>query len=76
MRFDPDKCPECGKDPRGTIDEIPGCALIDRQEDGSFEWAGETDVWWDGQMTVRDDEQRVTLTCHWGHEWQAKEVTT
>ena len=49
---------------RGTLETLSGVALAERwgrTKDGllSFEWAGETDVWWDEQKTVRIDGERV-----------------
>jgi hypothetical protein len=69
----------------GTLERIPGIARIDndgsieRSADGftfDFEWAGGTDVDWDGQQTIyrkapgelRDAPQRVFVDEN-GEEW-------
>jgi len=71
MRLDPWKCPECDQPAKGTLETIPGIALLLFDEDGNAEYFGQTDVCWDGQTTVRDDRDRVRLICADGHEWLA-----
>jgi len=71
MRFDPWKCPECGQQARGTLEAIPGVALLLFDDDGSADYLGGTDVCWDGQKTVRAEDGRVTLVCPDGHDWPA-----
>lgn len=71
MRFDPDKCPECGQKPRGTADTIPGVAEFVENDDGSFDYCGNTDVFRDGQMTETDEDKRLRLLCPDGHDWYA-----
>ena len=73
MTFDKPKCPKCGKPPEGTIDRLMGCAVLDEpNEDGSFDYSGTTEVWWDEQKTVRDKRGRVLLICPDAHEWYSK----
>ena len=72
MRFDPPKCPECGEDPLGTLEDLTGRAEFSRQEDdGAYEYSGSTEVFWDGQMTRTDEEGKVALLCENGHDWFA-----
>ena len=49
MKFDPHKCPGCGGNARGTLDNITGTALMYLDVDGEYEWLGETEVDWDSQ---------------------------
>jgi len=76
MRFDPNVCPTCGGRARGTMETLPGLAEFDVNDDGSYEYGGYTEVFWDGQVTDKDDEGRVTLICGTddAHEWQAERV--
>ncbi|MHC4405167.1 MAG: hypothetical protein ACYTG0_36440 [Planctomycetota bacterium] len=71
MRFKPWKCPECGQQAKGTLETIPGIALLLFDEDGNAQYAGETAICWDGQATVCDEYGRVTLDCPDGHAWLA-----
>lgn len=79
MTFDPPQCPECGADPQGTSETIPGCAQFEKQEDGSYEYSGYTEPFWDGQMTDTDDvfeDGRVKLICKGdgAHDWFATKI--
>lgn len=71
MRFEPWKCPKCDQQAKGTLERIPGLALVVFDEEGEAEYLGSTDVFWDDQITLEDEEGRVTLLCPAGHEWQA-----
>ncbi len=62
MRFLPHDCPECGHTAMGMLEMVPGIALLLQIEDGTFQYAGGTDVSWDSQTTARDPSGRVTLS--------------
>lgn len=72
LRFTPDKCPECGEPAWGEVDTLQGVAGLDRSEDGTYEWTGNTEVDWNAQEPVTDSEGRVLLACVDGHEWYAR----
>ena len=71
MRLNPPTCPVCGQIARGTVEIIPGLALLSFDESGEADYAGETQVHWDGQTTDRDNQGRVRLICSAGHDWPA-----
>lgn len=55
-----------GKQIRGTVERVPGCALARTFEvlsDGSLDplYEGETDLWWDEQETVTENGERIYL---------------
>jgi hypothetical protein len=73
MRFDPSRCPECGELATGILEEIPNCVAElspPQAPEDEFEYAGSTEVNWDGQMPMRDAAYGVTLTDG-SHEWSA-----
>jgi hypothetical protein len=72
MRLDPATCPVCRRPSKGTLEIIPGLALLLFGEDGLAEYSGQTEIDWNGQKTVEDDPGRVVLRCPVGHEWSAK----
>ena len=74
MRFDPLKCPECGENATGILEEIPNCVanLAAPDEKGEVAYDGNTDVNWDGQAPMRDLNGQVQLQCDNDHEWWAK----
>lgn len=75
MKFGTMKCPECGKQASGTLETVTGRAEFDEpDEDGNVEYSGETQIFWDRQMTVTEIKNEIeyaTLLCHGGHEWQS-----
>lgn len=75
MKFATMNCPDCGEPARGTVETVSGAALLSNpQLDGSVEYSGETDIWWDEQRTVRDPMGRVQLVCRNGHDWFSEVV--
>ena len=48
MKFETPNCPTCGEPAMGTVDVIPGVALLSFAEDGEAWYSGETKVFWDG----------------------------
>ncbi len=74
MKWENMVCPECGEGPVGTIEVLYGVASFEPQnEDGSFDYFGETDIWWDSQKTLQV-EGRDVLTCNNHHEWESKRI--
>ena len=75
MKFAMVNCPECGERARGSVETICGVAVFtDPGPDGSVQYEGDTDLWWDEQKTIRDNRGRVQLTCPNGHDWFTEEV--
>jgi hypothetical protein len=70
MKIIPSDCPQCGERVYGTADIIPGTALLIENDDGTFDYAGETKVDWDGQTHRTRDDQTI-VCCANGHEWMA-----
>jgi hypothetical protein len=71
MRFTPWRCPECSEPAAGTLEIVPGLALLVFGDDGHAEYEGETKLDWNGQTTCRDDSGKVVLECPQGHQWPA-----
>lgn len=69
MKFDKPFCPHCGQLAKGTLETLPGVALLMFDEDNEATYEGETEVDWDGQTPCLDEHGQVTLTCPEGHEW-------
>lgn len=74
MRFDPAKCPECGQEPIGTYDTLLCRAEFEKQPDGSFEFSGNTEIFYDTQETEKDEKGRWKLECRETHTWFARLV--
>jgi len=54
----------------GICEMLLGTAAIKVEKDGTFEYAGGTDVHWDTQESVRDAAGGIQLTCGYcGFDW-------
>ncbi len=77
MRFSPDKCPNCHGEPHGTYEHVPGLCRIKRNDDGTFDYQGDTELWWDDQYTYEDPNGDILLWCPNCCElWHAKKLPT
>jgi hypothetical protein len=71
MKFDVPRCPVCDELAKGTLESVPGMALLMFNEQGEAEYLGETEIFWNDQVTRFDRRGRVTLLCTNGHEWRS-----
>jgi len=69
MRYTTPICPECGERADGTLEIVPGRALLQWDEAGSAEYAGETKMFWDDQKDANEEDERATMLCPNGHDW-------
>lgn len=72
MHFLPWRCPTCNQPAEGTLETVPGLALLLFDDDGQAEYEGETKLDWNQQATCRDMKGKVTLQCPERHRWQAE----
>ena len=72
MKCDMSRCPHCGAMAIGTVELVPGLALVRFNEEGEAEYEGETRMDWNNQTTRRDSAGQATLECPHGHQWQAR----
>lgn len=72
MRFDIDKCPQCGGPPIGIHETMPATYYLYDVGDGEFDYDGmrASKVFDEGSEPVCDSKGRVTLQCEQEHEWQ------
>jgi hypothetical protein len=57
-------CPRCGLNSRlGELDLIPGAAYGHFAKDGSWQFDGETKVFWDEQRQEHDPARFICLIC-------------
>jgi len=71
MRFSPWKCPTCGQPAAGTLETVPGLALLAFDDSGQAGYEGETKLDWNGQVTCRNESGKAILECPAGHQWPA-----
>lgn len=68
MRYTIPNCPKCGERLVGECEFIPGLAEVEQQPDGSFEYTGETTLYWDLSRN-QGGELGLAVQCHYGHVW-------
>lgn len=72
MKFEKPNCPCCKTHATSVWENIPGQALLtEPSETGDVDYAGETDVFWDGQESD-ENEQGLLLGCDCGESWRSK----
>jgi hypothetical protein len=68
-------CPHCGAAAQGTEETIPGVALfgepVSKGDLVQVDYFGETEVDWDNQRSIVDDQCQMSLVCNNGHSWWA-----
>lgn len=70
MKFDIDKCPECGEFPKSIVESVIVDANISRDnETGLFDYSGSSDVCWDTQEALKNPEKQLHLECPNYHYW-------
>jgi hypothetical protein len=72
MKIKPSKCEECGRPVVGFVDKIPGCVARVFKDKGQWDFTGDTEVNWNGQVHHRDPRTgQPIVCCEQGHEWPA-----
>ncbi len=77
MKLHKPHCPECGELAIGTLERLAGRAeFTPVADDGTTEYSGWTEVWWDEQRTVHQKEvspegpdNLPLVCCPQGHTW-------
>jgi len=73
MRFDVPRCPTCGGRTRALSERVSvNATLTYDRETRAYDYAGDSDVFWDTQETEHDPDGRVELWCSRGHSWKAR----
>ncbi|MGH9388550.1 MAG: hypothetical protein ACRD1Z_02975 [Vicinamibacteria bacterium] len=49
-------------------------AEFEKQKDGSFEFSGYTEIFYDTQETEKDEKGRLKVECREAHNWFARLV--
>lgn len=77
MELKPVHCPSCRSTTVGTLDNVPGIALVSgRAPDGRIEYFGLTHMFWEGQESRyagRGKKRSVLMACcDCGHKFWKK----
>ena len=76
MKIHQPTCPECGEAAVGTVERLMGRAEFTTvADDGTTEYSGWTEIWWDEQRTVhqkdapKGPDNLPLVCCPNGHSW-------
>ncbi len=77
MRLHQPFCPQCGEPAKGTVERLSGRAeFLPVNEDGTTEYSGWTEIWWDEQKTIHQHnttpespDNLPLVICENGHDW-------
>lgn len=58
MKYGTPNCPTCGEAVEGEVDIVPARSDVVQQDDGSFEYSGNTELFWESQVNERDWDAR------------------
>ena len=74
MRFTPFCCPLCDEPASHIVEQVITHAAIRLVDDHDFDWTGHSEVDWNSQESVTDEDGRVELFCApCQHAWRAHE---
>ena len=73
MKLNPDRCPECDEQVRGTAERMTGISFLQEDEEGNYEYNGSTETFDDDQESVFDMRGDILLLCPNYHEWYARQ---
>ena len=78
MKLHTPNCPECNAPAQGTVERLTGYAQFTGEPgpDTAVEYSGWTEIWWDEQRTVRQNEDAPAgpdnlplVCCPSSHTW-------
>jgi hypothetical protein len=67
-------CPTCGESASGIVESVLGTAELVHNKDGGFSYAGETEVDWDTQESLVENE-KVSLRCPNNDAWESEVIS-
>lgn len=73
MQWEKNKCSECGELAVGILEKVDGFARLKPDNEGGFDYAGETDMLWDTQDCIVVSGCNI-LKCANGHTWESHPV--
>ena len=72
MRITPARCPTCGEPAVSILESLLADAQVSYdQAAGAFDYTDDSDVAWDTQEPLLDDNGLATVKCANFHQWQA-----
>ncbi|MBI2987349.1 MAG: hypothetical protein HYY45_11335 [Deltaproteobacteria bacterium] len=63
------RCPTCGGLPVAEVNTVPVFAGLVQNEDGGFDYSGNSKVDWNAQEAWRDEDDFTVVHCAELHSW-------
>ena len=70
MKYAVSKCPTCGGPPVAEVNTVPVLAGLVENEDGGFDYSGNSKVDWNAQQAWLDEDGFMVVHCAEHHSWE------
>ena len=70
MKYTVSKCPTCGGLPVAERNTVPVFAGLVENDDGGFDYSGNSKVDWNAQQTWLDEDGFAVVGCAEHHSWE------
>jgi hypothetical protein len=70
MKYTVSKCPTCGGAPVAELNRVPVFAGLVEDEDGGFDYSGNSKIDWNAQEAWLDEEGFKVVRCGEHHPWE------
>lgn len=72
MKYTVSRCPTCGGLPVAELNAVPILAGLIENDEGGFDYSGNSRVDWNAQVPWLDEEGLAVLHCAERHSWETK----
>ena len=70
MKYTVSRCPTCGGPPVAEFNTVPVFAGVVENEDGGFDYSGNSKVDWNAQQAWLDEDGLMVVHCAEHHSWE------
>ena len=70
MKYTVNRCPACGGPPVAELNTVPVLAGLVENEDGGFDYSGNSKVDWNAQQAWLDGDGFTVVRCAEHHSWE------
>ena len=72
MKYKMSRCPTCGGLPVAELNTVPVVAGLVENEDGGFDYSGNSEVDWNAQEAWLDENGLTVVHCAERHSWETE----
>jgi hypothetical protein len=70
MKYTVSRCPTCGGLPVAELNTVPVFASLVENDDGGFDYSGNSEVDWNSQEPWLDEDGLTVVHCAEHHSWE------